>query len=423
MTKPQGKPKYSHSDSVAALFDQLQQAAPAASGWLEALHRRALRKDTGWKVDADAYVHGLTAAGAITHEAADACRASLAGCLGSNPGWREFLLPIAWIALVAAVAVTCRALASDMTMLATLVVLTAVAGGLWASTRPWLDRRNDPRQKRWERSFVIGTCALMVPVLTYLIPLLVGLVIQHVSIQQFNADRAAFVADPQGFPLLRKLAREQYGLEVVLGDAYQSWASTTVNLPNASVASMALRPGYCQLSMHRANVLRGFEPVGHVDRGRWVQGVMMHEFAHCLDGSRDMPAFGQHIIGTRSLAPMDATNVQDIQGFLDAGTTQATQLWREAVADTFAVGYWKLTAPADAGDLVASLRRKRADAHLDTTHATMCWINHAENAALPASTADLFRWADQLRASAPCKLPKPAPKKLTRLQQWMKDWL
>ncbi|WP_248645724.1 hypothetical protein [Xanthomonas translucens] len=196
-----------------------------------------------------------------------------------------------------------------------------------------------------------------------------------------------------------------------------------MNLPNASVASMALRPGYCQLSMHRANVLRGFEPVGHVDRGRWVQGVMMHEFAHCLDGSRDMPAFGQHIIGTRSLAPMDATNVQDIQGFLDAGTTQATQLWREAVADTFAVGYWKLTAPADAGDLVASLRRKRADAHLDTTHATMCWINHAENAALPASTADLFRWADQLRASAPCKLPKPAPKKLTRLQQWVKDWL
>jgi hypothetical protein len=422
MTKQRGKPKYSHSESVAALLAQLHQAAPAASDWLEALRQRALKKDAGWKADADAYVHGLTAAGAITREAAAACREDLARCLGSNPGWREFLLPMAWIAIVAAVAVTCRALASDMTMLAALIVLTAGAGGLWASTRPWLDRRNDPRQGRWERPIVIGACALMVPVLTYLIPLLVGLVIQRVSIEQFNADRAAFVADPQGFPLLRKLAREQYGLEVVLGDADQSWASTTVNLPNASVASMALRPGYCHLSMHRANVLRGFEPVGHVDKGRWVQGVMMHEFAHCLDGSRDMPAFGQRTIGTRSLAPMDATNVQDIQGFLEAGT-HATQLWREAVADTFAVGYWKLTAPADAGDLVASLRRKRTDAHLDTTHATMCWIDHAEKADLPASTADLFTWADRLRASAPCELPKPAPKKLTRLQQWVKDWL
>ena len=130
-------------------------------------------------------------------------------------------------------------------------------------------------------------CALMVPALTYLIPMVVGLCVQWVSIEQFKADRSAFVADPQGFPMLRKLAREQYGVEVVLGDAEQSWASTTVNLPNASVASMALRPGYCHLSLHRANVLRGFEPVGQVDPALWVQGVMLHEFAHCLDGARD----------------------------------------------------------------------------------------------------------------------------------------
>lgn len=413
------KPKYSHPEKVAAFFDQLKQAAPGAPEWMADLERRALNRQAGWKADADSYLHGLVAAGALTADAAASCRERLAQCLGSNPGWREFLLPMAWIALVAAVAVTCRALASDLVMLSALLLLTAVAGGVWASTRPWLDRRNDPRQSRFERPIVVGMCALMVPALTYLIPMVVGLCVQWVSIEQFKADRSAFVADPQGFPMLRKLAREQYGVEVVLGDAEQSWASTTVNLPNASVASMALRPGYCHLSLHRANVLRGFEPVGQVDPALWVQGVMLHEFAHCLDGARDTPAFGQRAVGARSVAPVDAPGVKDIEGLLAAGARPTTQLWRESVADIMAVGFWKLAAPGAAPGLVASLRQKRAGDEQDTTHATMCWIDFADRAAPPSSTAGLFDWADKLRSQAPCELV--TDRKLTAAQQWVRN--
>lgn len=416
------RPKYSHVESVNALFDKLNQAAPAGADWLGALRRRALNKEAGWKAGADSYVHGLLAADAITPELAAAYRDSLARCLGSDPGWRALVLPAMWIALVAAVTVAGQGFAVDTAVLAVLGGLTAAAGGLWASTRPWLDRSNDPRQRRWERPFVIGLFALIVPVLTLVIALIAGMGIKDVSIERFNADRAVFMDDPQGFPLLRKLAREQYGVNVVLGDVEESWASTTVDLPNASVASMALGPGYCRLNMHRANVLRGFDPVGRVDRGLWVQGVMMHEFAHCLDGSRDMPAFGEAAIGTRSLAPIDAKEVKDLEGYLGASAHEETKLWREAVADTFAVGYWKLTAPTVAADLVASLRHKRAAAAQDdATHATMCWIDYANRAAVPTSTADLFEWADRLRASAPCELPRP--KKLTRIQQWVRDWL
>lgn len=420
MSKPRTKSKYSHVESVNALFDQIYKVAPTRSDWLAALQQRALNKEVGWKADADSYVNGLADAGAITPESAAACRGSLEQCLGSDPGWRELLLPMVWIAVVAAMTMLSLAIANDMTLLTLLAVLTAAAGGLWASTRPWLDYRNDPRQHNWERPIVIIACAVFVPVLTYFITFVVGLIIQRVSIEQFNADRAAFLSDPQGFPLLRKLAREQYRVEVVLGNAYKSWASTTVNLPNSSVALMELQPGYCHLSMHRANILRGFDPVGSVDSVLWVQGVMMHEFAHCLDGLRDTPAFGQKIVGTHALAPMDAKKVKDLEGYLEAETHEATQLWREAVADTFAVGYWKLTAPTAAGDLVASLRHKRANAApQDVTHATMCWIDYANRADVPVSTVDLFKWADRLRSSAPCEQPKP--KKLTHLQQWVRN--
>jgi hypothetical protein len=68
-------------------------------------------------------------------------------------------------------AVSGRALANDMLMLAVLGLLTVAVGWRWASTRPWLERRNDPRQGRWERPVAIGICALSLPMLTYMIPL------------------------------------------------------------------------------------------------------------------------------------------------------------------------------------------------------------------------------------------------------------
>ncbi|MFX7930401.1 hypothetical protein ABTK36_19790, partial [Acinetobacter baumannii] len=112
------------------------------------------------------------------------------------------------------------------------------------------------------------------------------------------------------------LARKEYGVEVVLGNADQSWASTTVNLPNSSVASMALGPGYCQLNFHRGNILSGFEPVGRVDPVMWVQGVMIHEFAHCLDMARDTPPFGERDVGVRSLAPADVGKNMSVEAWL-----------------------------------------------------------------------------------------------------------
>lgn len=404
------KSKYSHVEKVAAFFGQLQQAAPATSNWVADLERRALNKQAGWKADADSYLHGLATARALSADAAEACRERLAQCQESDRGLREVVLPIAWIAVVAAMAVTCRVLSVDTLMLSALLLLTAFAGGVWASKQSW--------RKRWKRPIVVGMALVVAPALTYCISWGVGEAMQSVSIEQFKIARSAFMTDPHGFPMLRKLAHEQYGIEVVLGNAEESWANTTLSLPDASVAWAMLQPGYCVLSLNRSSVLGGFGPVGQVNPTLWVQGVMLHEFAHCLDISRDMPAFGQRAIGTRSVAPVNASGVRGIDSLIEAGTMPTTQLWREAVADIMAIGFWKITAPSSAHDLATSLRQKRVDNYQDTKHATMCWIDFADQTVPPLSTADLFEWADKLRSQAPCKLS--AYPKLTHGQQLLK---
>lgn len=395
--------RYVHADKVSAFFDSIRSVVSTTPDWLGELESRARRKSQGWKDDADAFLRGLEASNAMSEGQVSQSRALLKACVGGTPGAREMFLPMVWIAVVAAAAVACRALSREPLMLASMTLLTAVAGALWAGSRPWLDRPSSIVHSRWERPVVVIVCAFLAPLATLFISYLVGEVLQAVSIHQFNKDRAAFEADAKGFQFLHELARKEYGVEVVLGSAEQSWASTTVNLPNSSVASMGLGPGYCQLNFHRGNILRGFDPVGRVDPVIWVQGVMIHEFAHCLDMARDTPPFGEQEVGVRSIAPVDAGASTSVDAWLAAARKPSTQLWREAIADVAAVGFWRFTAPGDAAGLVESLRRKRAAAaEHDAEHATGCWIDSAERAKAPTSTAELFEWADQVRREAKC---------------------
>lgn len=403
--------KYDHAESVNTLFDKISAAAqtdPLGSEWLERLKPAALRKTAGWTKSIDAYLVGLAAAGHISSVELGELRASLALCIDSDATWSEFLYPLVWTACVAVVTLACRAISMDWWFIAAALGLMAVAGATWASRRAWLQPGNSANLGRWERPFVMGACALLVPLLTVIITLAVGMATQSFSIHRFNVDRMAFAADPQGFPMLRAFARKNFDVEVVLGDANDSWASTTVNLPSSSVASMSLSPGYCALSMYRDNVLRSFDPAGKQNQELWIQGVMMHEFGHCLDGLRDLPNFGEHAVRVHSIAPIDAKGVSDLQSYLAATEENTTKIWREALADTFAVGYWRLVAPGEAESLAASLRLRRSNAALgDSTHATMCWIDQAMHSVPPASEKDLFAWADHQRSVALCAINKP----------------
>jgi len=75
-------------------------------------------------------------------------------------------------------------------------------------------------------------------------------------------------------------------------------------------------------------------------------------------------------------------------------------LWREALADTFAVGYWRIRYPKEASSLEKILIKKRKDG--DKTHRTDCWIKQAAKENSPVSGKELFTWALKIRNTEKC---------------------
>jgi hypothetical protein len=405
------KRRYSHAREVASFFEDLPACSDASAQWLSGLQRQALRERAGWKAEAEAFLQGLAAQGAVPTESIDRHRERLARCRAPSPGVVAMLLPPLWIAAVAAAAFAVRTLAPGV-LLAGVAALCAALGAAWASSRPWLCRRDDPAQPKWLRPTVICASAALVPMGTISLALLVGDGMQALSIKRYEADRASFSTDARGFPLLQRFARDVYGIDVVLRDAGESWASTSLAIPGASPASMTVAPSVCLLALNRAVLLKDPARPQKVDPTSWVQGVMFHEFAHCLDEVRDIRSAGDRTLGTGSLAPRDAKGASSALDFYQASLRPSTQLWREAVADVVAIGYWRLTAAGDADALAEALGRKRADNERDVAHSTSCWIAHARNAPPPDSLAGLFDWAVALRSSARCDLDAvalPAP--------------
>ncbi len=232
------------------------------------------------------------------------------------------------------------------------------------------------------------------------------------SIQAFKAQREAYRIASSGFPFLEALAR-QYQVHLDLADADGAWAATTAKTPYESPASMETNPGYCSVNMNTMVLGRMFGPGRKISAQAWLEGVQVHEFGHCLDIRRDEP-LGAAITSTlRSVPPSRAAKVTTVAAYLEAVRSDQTKLWHEAVADIFAVGYWRLAYPNDAAALAAHLRAMRVDgAAEDPTHTTTCWIDKAMASPLDPKLplAGLFAWADQARSEARCSLGADAPK-------------
>ena len=157
--------------------------------------------------------------------------------------------------------------------------------------------------------------------------------------------------------------------------------------------------------MSRESLLNSFAEAPAFALDAWVRGVEIHELSHCADVARDYAGPGGAWSGRASIAPADRALVQDGPSHYQVGGNSLdTQLFREALADMGAIGYWRLhTSPATATALARTLRDKRVQASTyDKSHATACWIDRAMAAPLPEGDPALFGWADALRASGPC---------------------
>ncbi|AAF84846.1 hypothetical protein XF_2044 [Xylella fastidiosa 9a5c] len=176
----------SYVEKVTEFFDHLKQYSPSSSDWVVELERRAYKKQPEWQADADSYLHGLVAAGALSTDAAASCRKHLTPCISESI--RHLILwPLAWVVIIATMTVARLALVANQPFLIVLVLLTAVASGVWASMRPSLNRYSNSRKRRWDKPLVVAVCTILIPVVIYEFTETVGFMVQQASIKQFNA--------------------------------------------------------------------------------------------------------------------------------------------------------------------------------------------------------------------------------------------
>lgn len=209
----------------------------------------------------------------------------------------------------------------------------------------------------------------------------------------------------QGFLKIKKFAESQFGIPLRLGGYEESWALTTLTIPQASVASLRTETGYCTINLSGPNLHNMYQRSKYSGPFQdWKLLTLAHEFAHCIDRTRDLsPSMGMTIRNTNSIAPAARLEVKDIYSFLDAEEKAPTQLWREAFADLFAVGYMYVEDPQIGLKLEDSLINYRK-IRKDKIHSTSCWLEYARDKAKPKTPDDLLLWANDMRIKAPCTL-------------------
>lgn len=392
---------------VDAVFNLLKCVVPGTTvdaEWLAQVRIAALQGRPEWKLKLDAYLRGLETGKADRADAIALVRNAVAECPEGGVTFAAFALPVLWAVTASVATMGSLVITWGRALYWSWIPLVFGVGVIAAGQLPSLSREFSFRLGRFGRSVLVCAYAAYALVAVFVVSSVTSEIMQARSQFRFNEARKLLNDDPRGFPMLRAFARENYGVEVVLGDQESGWALTEMRIPGSSVATMSLASGYCEMNMNRQRLMHEFGPALDNDPTQWMQGVMMHELAHCLDASRDMPSFNGRPPSTFALSPLDASNVIDARTYIAATRKSSTVLWREALGDVFAIGYWRLAAsPAQADSLAARLRAKRAeDAGTDRGHATICWIDQAVRAPLPGSNKDLLRWADQIRSSSAC---------------------
>lgn len=246
------------------------------------------------------------------------------------------------------------------------------------------------------------------PVIMYLLSFAFLNTVFAVERSKFEKEHLNEIEGNSSFYSIQQFAKKYYNAPLVLGGYEESWALTTLNIPQASPASLRSGTGYCTVNMSKSNLQymysRSSNKIKYED---WEIMVLAHELSHCLDRAADLPVgLGEKIKGVSSLAPSVRKDVKfdDIQTYLKAEEQPETQLWREAYADVFAIGYMSLVKNGNISDLRDSLIKYRNGRKEDVTHYTACWLEYSKTVANPKTGFELNAWANFIRVKAPCDL-------------------
>jgi len=169
---------------------------------------------------------------------------------------------------------------------------------------------------------------------------------------------------------------------------------------------MLPEPGLCKLVYSEQNVDDWLGIKSPVLNDAIKRLVIIHELAHCLSIKPDFMGInsdGSLAAPIRSMSPSDRDGIDTLVKLSIAEKRPSVSLYREALADVFALGYAKLNMANQVPQILPYWLKKRARKS-DITHHTNCWLNHANSAPAPTNNSELLEWAFRQVETASCSL-------------------
>lgn len=255
--------------------------------------------------------------------------------------------------------------------------------------------------------FLSGTFSLVSVIGVGVMPLIV----RYYSVQEYQRELAEYQVSPSGFNYMKKLAKDHFGVQLVLADSAVGWMDTQMESPVRSPASVHVGPGFCELRIFPSGITSqagGTE----AELAAWSEGVEIHEIGHCIDIQRDFDSNRELVSEPKSMPPLLSGTAPTLAYW----GSPASKQWREIFSDLLALGYWKIKHASVFPKLSTQLIAKRTESvkgpHPDFVHDTSCWVEWATRQNMPGSFDALTGWADEMRQKAPCKITassKPLP--------------
>lgn len=201
--------------------------------------------------------------------------------------------------------------------------------------------------------------------------------------------------------------KDNYNMPLSLSKTNKIWLNTYTNLggTTGSPASIYPSPHICELIYSDRNVDRWLSIDENDFNSVMKKLVVIHEIGHCVTIGNDYLGItdrGELTSGKRSIPASERDSIKTVEEITKNEESKSTQLYREGLADTFAIGFARLNHPNEVKKIYEYMIKKRHDGSV--IHRTGCWLKYAVEAEMPNSNADLRDWSYEQVDKSGCSI-------------------
>lgn len=416
-TIKKGAPRQNRKAEFFKLIKEIATLCKLNKVLIEQLEEKAYKQNIGWKNEAFALIDGLEKglsmnvkedSKAIISKIYEA-RAHLEKADGSALGLKEILLP--FIALIVLFFTTTSNLLSALIFTNACYVILWVVGSIFFGVYAFQYgyKHNAVERTRGQKLKLVLLSALLSIAFTFYVQItsVIGKELLVASTKYASGkDWQEVKHNNDLFPFMKSYLKRNYDIDLVLIDKKSNGFNTYFGfgLSSGSPASMAAAGGFCEL-YYSGTMLDIWSNISSEEiRTKFHQVALAHEAGHCVSIEKDLVNLKMNdplnLPYTRSIYLEHRPKIKDIESFIEISELQRTQLWREIIADVFAVGFAKFHYPADADIITNEMIRIRDSRVDDVTHRTSCWLTYAKGMDIPKDEKNLYEWSLKLASEA-----------------------